>query len=105
LFVFIGDKSAMKPNFLVIGAMKCGTTKLCHLLGQHPDVFMCEPKEPEFFAKDKKYKRGWDWYESLFTAGEGKTAIGEGSVTHTKSLRFPNAASRIVKHLPDAKLI
>ncbi len=29
-----------KPNFIVIGSMKSGTTTLCHLLGQHRGVFM-----------------------------------------------------------------
>ena len=38
------------PNFLVIGAQKCGTTALCAVLGRHPDVFMTEPKEPLFRA-------------------------------------------------------
>ena len=50
LFIFIADKSSMKPNFLVIGAMKCGTTQLYHLLRQHPDVFMSDLKEPNMFA-------------------------------------------------------
>ena len=37
------------PNFLIAGAAKCGTTSLYHYLGQHPDVFLSTPKEPNFF--------------------------------------------------------
>ncbi len=40
------------PNFLVIGAAKCGTTSLYHYLKQHPDVYMSPIKEPNHFSKD-----------------------------------------------------
>jgi hypothetical protein len=29
-----------KPDFLVIGAMKCATSTVCAYLEDHPDVFM-----------------------------------------------------------------
>jgi len=28
------------PNFLIVGAAKCGTTSLYYYLKQHPDVFI-----------------------------------------------------------------
>ena len=37
------------PNFLVIGAGKSGTTSVYQYLKQHPQVFMSEIKEPNFF--------------------------------------------------------
>lgn len=95
----------MKPNFLVIGAMKSATTSLCELLGDHPEVFICKPKEPEFFCKDTVYKRGWKWYESLFSSALHKIAIGEGTASYTKRLVFPQTAIRIAHDIPDAKLI
>jgi hypothetical protein len=95
----------MKPNFIVIGSMKSGTTTLCDLLGRHPDVFMCNPKEPNFFCRMDIYARGFDWYESLFEDAAGKTAIGEGSTSYTKAHIFPGVPERIASHLPDAKLI
>ncbi len=75
----------VKPNFLVIGAMKCATTSLCDIFAQHPQMFVCTPKEPEFFCDDKVFARGWPWYESLFTAGTNKLAVGEGSTSYTKA--------------------
>jgi hypothetical protein len=93
------------PNFIVIGSMKSGTTTLCHLLGQHPDVFMATPKEIEFFCKDDIYARGWDWYLSLFADAKNGSAIGEGSTSYTKSPLFPNVPEKIARHLPDARLI
>jgi len=38
------------PDFLVIGAARCGTTALASFLGEHPDVFVATPKEPHFLA-------------------------------------------------------
>ena len=35
----------VRPNFFVIGGSKCGTTALCELLANHPDVFISTPKE------------------------------------------------------------
>ena len=95
----------MKPTFLIIGAMKSATTSLCAMLERHPDVFMCLPKEPEFFCKDAVYRRGMGWYESLFAAGASRAARGEGCTSYTKLLQYPNAADRIAADLPDVKLI
>ncbi len=39
------------PNTYLIGAQKSGTTYLASLLDQHPDVCVCDPKEPQFFSK------------------------------------------------------
>lgn len=50
------------PNFVVVGAPKCGTTSLYHYLRQHPDVFLPERKELHYFS--------WP-YMSRFTAGPG----------------------------------
>ena len=36
------------PNLLIVGAAKSGTTSLHNYLNQHPDIFMCDPKEPHF---------------------------------------------------------
>src|SRR5207253_543932 len=57
----------MLPNFLVIGAMKAGTTSLWAYLRQHPDVFMPEDKELNFFVtKVGHWDKGVDWYKSMF---------------------------------------
>lgn len=38
------------PSFLIIGAMKAGTTALSSLLEQHPQIFVSPVKEPNFYA-------------------------------------------------------
>ncbi|CAN5399610.1 sulfotransferase [soil metagenome] len=42
----------LMPNFLIVGAAKCGTTSLYHYLLQHPDVYMSPIKEPNHFSTD-----------------------------------------------------
>ncbi len=38
------------PNFVVVGAPKCGTTSLYHYLRQHPQVFLPQRKELHYFS-------------------------------------------------------
>ena len=40
------------PTFLIIGTMKGGTTSLYRYLRQHPEVFMPERKELNFFVDE-----------------------------------------------------
>ena len=101
------------PNFLVIGAMKCGTTALHHMLVAHPDVSMSHPKELNYFLGapdvgprarwvEGNWHRGLDWY-----VGHWRTdarARGESSPGYT-SPAHPEAAERIRATVPDARLI
>ncbi len=41
-----------KPNFLIVGASKSGTTSLVYYLSQHKDIYFPNYKEPRFFIKD-----------------------------------------------------
>ena len=94
------------PNFLVIGAMKSGTTSLFHYLQSHPQVYMSPLKEVDFFTAELNWERGFDWYRRQFTgAGPGVTAIGEASTTYTKYPEYTGVAERIAETLPDARLI
>jgi len=38
------------PHFFVVGAAKSGTTSLYSYLAQHPDLFLPDVKEPNYFA-------------------------------------------------------
>jgi hypothetical protein len=67
------------PNFLVIGAPKCGTTSLHSVLGQHPQIFISKVKEPHFFERDL-YSNGLEWYqEKYFHDADGYFARGEST--------------------------
>lgn len=102
------------PTFILMGAMKCGTSSLYHYINAHPDVFMTSPKEPHYFvaeyADGVTWRRGtWQngeaWYRSLFAEGESSPARGEASTTYTKWPEYPGVPARIVALLPDVKLL
>ena len=101
------------PNLVVIGAMKCGTTALHHLLDRHPDVAMAEPKELNFFAGPERpdragdwhagnWHRGLDWYRGHFSPAA--PVRGEASPGYT-SPSFPEVAARMAATVPDVRLV
>jgi hypothetical protein len=90
---------------LVIGSAKAGTTSLCALLGNHPDVFMSTPKELNFFAYDDLYARGVEWFEGHFRAAGARRARGEGSPLYTLRRIYPAAPARIAAYDRTLKLI
>ena len=52
----------VKPDFLIIGAQKCGTTWLWHILDQHPGTDLKNKKEIQYFSSSKNYHKGLKWY-------------------------------------------
>jgi hypothetical protein len=93
----------MLPTFLIIGSQKAGTTSLYNVLRKHPQIFMPEIKEINFFFHERLYKRGIDFYKQYFMNGKkNSNVIGEASPGY---ICHPKAPKRIKKHLPDIKLI
>jgi hypothetical protein len=92
------------PDFLVIGGMKCGSTTLYHHLSRHPDIFLSNPKEPQFFSRELVFERGFDWYRSLF-AEAGLRICGEASTCYSRAPHFGDVAKRVYSSLPDARLV
>ena len=64
-----------KPDFLIVGAMKCATSTLHDQLSLQPGIFMTELKEPNFFSNDEQYCKGLDWYLSHFRLLETQTFV------------------------------
>ncbi len=64
----IFGKKYMKPSFLIIGGVKCGTSSLYQYLNAHPNVLPCKTKEPEFLIKRNpiSFLKGIKKYASLF---------------------------------------
>ncbi|MGH2785244.1 MAG: sulfotransferase family protein [Actinomycetota bacterium] len=88
------------PTFLIIGAMRSGTTALTRYLDAHPQVFMAPEKEVHFF--DRHYDRGADWYRSRFAGADGQPSVGEATQTY---MFLPEAMPLIAAMLPDARLV
>lgn len=86
------------PDFLIVGAMKTGTTSLSGNLKLHPRIFMPR-REVRFF--DQNWFRGVDWYRAVFRDGAGKVC-GEKTPEYMRARRY---MERIHRVLPDAKII
>jgi hypothetical protein len=97
---------ARKPNFMIAGAPKCGTTALYEYLQTHPQVFLPAIKEPAFFAEDvgdHREARTQADYDRLYkAAGDEHLAIGDASAWYMHSAV---ALPRIAKELPETKFI
>ena len=107
-----------KPDFLIVGAPKAGTTALHAALAQHPDVFTSRPKEPKYWLcddapppawngpGDRHSQREWIWrrrdYEALFEHAGPDQVRGESTPFY---LWNRGAHRRIGEALPDVKLV
>jgi hypothetical protein len=84
------------PSFLIIGAMKAGTTSLYHYLKSHPQIHMSRIKELDFFVTELNWGRGLDWYSQQFSGiGTNVLAAGEASTNYTKYPRYKGVPERI----------
>ena len=105
------------PTFLVIGAAKAGTTSIHHHLSHHPEVFVTQQKETNFFAfggSPPNYSgpgdsavNTWsitnvDEYIAAYEGGARFAARGEVCPSY---LYFPEAPARIAEMLPDVRLV
>ena len=93
-----------RPNFMCLGAPKCGTTTLYDILKQHPDIFLTSFKEPHFFDIDKNYQEGYQWYLSEYYHKVGnQQIIGEFTPSY---FTVPKVSKRIKKDIgKDIKFI
>ncbi len=113
----------MQPNFFLVGAAKSGTTSFADYLDQHPQIFVCHPKEPNYFAfpagqrptchgplaADLLYQKllrhsvtQLDAYEALFEDAGAAVVRGDASVRYLYS---PDAAERLRAYAPDAQIL
>lgn len=70
-------ESALPIDFLVLGAQKCGTTWIHHVLSQHPGIFIPPAKELHFFNKASALARGPGWYAQQFADAQAGQLRGE----------------------------
>ncbi|WP_420455805.1 sulfotransferase family protein [Rubrivirga sp.] len=91
------------PTFLVIGAMKCGTTSLHHYLSLHPGIGMSAQKELSFFAAERTWGRGADWYRAWFSPDD--PVRGDVSPAYATAPVLGGVPERIHALVPDVRLV
>lgn len=105
--------SKLTPSFIGVGAPKSGTTWLAKMLGAHPQLFVPEKKEINFFnnyqtfyLEDPDYVRKYDGdvgsYLKYFEDAEKGQLTGEFSVFYLYDKEVPKL---LQKHFPEVKII
>ncbi len=92
------------PHFVVIGAMKSGSTSLYRWLAQQPDLFLA-PKEVNFFSRDAVWERGLDWYRRLYAPALASQLRGDVSPHYVNPDTGQTAARRMAELVPEARLV
>ena len=106
------------PQFLIVGAARSGTTALFQYLGEHPGLFLTEPKEPHYFALagttpaftgpgdrqtiNRLAVTDTEAYLALYRAARPDQVRGEASVS---TMYHPAAWARIRAMNPGARLV
>ena len=91
-------------SFVVIGAMKSGTTTLTDQLTRHPSICFSRVKEPNFFNRSDDWRAELPSYHAAFEPREGQIC-GEGSTQYTNFPDSRHAAERLHAYNPDLKLL
>lgn len=100
-----------KPNVLVAGFPKSGSTFLYHLFKQHPQIFVPKIKEINYFNKDNfflsnpeilnpRYFKKFKWYLSFFNTS--RECIVDFSILSCLDV---SSARRVKKQLGDIKIL
>lgn len=84
----------IKPSFLIIGGVKCGTSSLYRYMVEHPSILPCKTKEPDFLTGKNPLKliKGLKDYYALFPKKDARGVIetdwislnSEGKLNDTK---------------------
>lgn len=95
----------MGPDFLLIGAMKCGTSTLQSQLVVQDGIFMTTPKEPNYFSDDDVFAQGADWYAGLYAEAGAGDLKGEASTHYTKLPTYPETLARLQDSVAAPRLV
>lgn len=97
----------LAPDFLIVGAMKAGTTSLYDLLTQHPRVLRREPKEIHFF--NRNFDKGIEYYRSFFAdklddPPNARRLAGDATPAYMSPFH-PEVAARVRAAFPQVRII
>ncbi len=97
-------RTQFRLNFILPGFSKCGTTTLCDLLSEHPELHFASEKEPNFFNQTPD-KQNWRAYCSLFKGAYEGSLLGEGSTNYSSAPFEKIARDSLLEHNPNLKFI
>ena len=90
------------PDFIIIGAMKAGTTSLFSYLNQHYQLKSSIVKEVHYFDSPNYRENNHAWYRARFPIVSNELKTYEAPPRYIVN---PDVPERIHKAIPDVKLI
>lgn len=100
------ERVGLPPDFVIVGAAKCGTTALYAYLAGHADIAMSSRKEPCFWSPDiarEARVTAPEEYEGLWADAAGKDVLrGEASTAYIESRL---AIKAILAARPETRMI
>jgi hypothetical protein len=100
------------PDFVIIGAQRCGTTALYYNLTRHSCVIPAVMKETHFFDNNNNFRKGINLYRGSFSTAINKwyraLLQGESIITGEATpdyIFYPYVPKRVLKMIPEAKII
>ena len=101
-FTLVDDRT--RPEFMLVGGMKCGSTSFARYLSAHPQVKLSGPKEPHYWSWHRFPAKYQDFFVNespILDPRPGQHVSGEFS---TSSLIHPLAPRRVQANLPGLKV-
>ena len=86
-----------RPDFIIVGAMKSGTSQLYNFVTMHPDIEKAKSKEIHYFTLN--YHKGEEWYLDHFLSSPNKLT-GEASPTYFH-LAHTSTIPSLIKRIND----
>ena len=103
-FAQLVGRYGARPDFLILGVQRGGTTSLYHYLSAHPQISTSVIKEIHYF--DLYYDCGDNWYGAHFAPPWWLTLRGALAGEATPYYLYtPAAAARVAALIPDVRLI
>jgi Sulfotransferase domain len=98
------------PDFIVVGAQRCGTSSLHACLAGHPGIAMTRLKEVRYF--DIHHAFPASWYRGHFPPSAQMALAGRRAGTRAKAgeaspdyIFYPHVPGRVAQVVPEARLV
>lgn len=97
----MAENKSRTPDFIGLGAQKAGTSWIYACLHEHPEVYIPQ-KDIHFFSRERNWKNGTSWYQSIFSTCPNAHKTGEYSTSYLYDAQSPK---RIFDLCSNTKLI
>lgn len=93
-----------RPDFMLVGGMKCGSTSFARYLSAHPQVKHLGPKEPNYWSWNRYPAKYQDFFVNESPIANPRPEQSVGGEFSTSYLIHPLAPRRVQANLPELKI-